>query len=348
VAYSQAESSRPLVHVPLYCAHDFSDHDVRFLIELQLVCLESYFAHQNQYDLLVTTNDIRPLLVLLTYQQRSGHRFEVRLVTDGELLSTFHTRPDRLRDAPCMKTIFSKFYPIFRRERAAIVHLDFDTLFMSRVDLQPLLVADIGLVNANQFGRTAKLWSPTPAQSDFFRLEQPVKPVSSWLNSGVFSVQQGGFDLCISEVENYLENLERAKVDGLNAHTDEIILNALAVREKERVKVIPDYHYNFLAYYLNYDPSWLWQGKIVHFHSLKPYSFCSDGEALKFRGVAEADLLSEDLHLAVLLWSRHLHSACQQLAFDSPMLAALPQPLVDQALSRLLAARQQSVETCEV
>ena len=147
----------------------------------------------------------------------------------------------------------------------------------------------------------------------------------------MFSVQRAGFDLCISEVENYLENLERARADGLNDYPDEIIMNALAVREKERVAVISDYHYNFLAYYLKHDPSWLWQGKIVHFHSLKPYSFCSTGEAIKFRGFAEAGLVNEDLYLAVLLWARYLHSACRQLAFDFPMLAALPQALVDRS-----------------
>jgi hypothetical protein len=33
--------SRPLVHA-LYCAREVSDHDLRYLIELHLVCLELF------------------------------------------------------------------------------------------------------------------------------------------------------------------------------------------------------------------------------------------------------------------------------------------------------------------
>lgn len=333
------EPASPLIHIPLYCAHDASDHGVRYLVELLLACLDSYFAHQNTYDLLVTTNDKRPLEVLSAYKQRSGHRFELRFVSRDDLLSTFCMDESRLMDSACMKTIFSKFYPILNRERAAIVHVDFDTMFVAKVDFHPLLVSDVGLVDSNQFDAKG-LWCPTGAQVDFFRIGQPVEPVSSWINSGVFSVQRRGFEICRNEIEHYLENLESAIADGLNTLTDEIILNALAVRERDAVTVIPDYRYNFLAYYLKHDPSWTWRGQIVHFHSFKPYSFwCSDG-AVKHRGDAtEAELISFDLYLAVLMWCRHLHAACRQLAYDFPMVEAMPLEVVEKELARIEAWR---------
>ena len=112
----------PLIHIPLYCAPDASDHDVWYLIELHLACLESYFVHQNTYDLLVTTNDARPLRVLWAYQEKSQRRFELRLVSQDDLLSTFRTDESRLLDRSCMRTIFSKFYPILRQECEAIVN----------------------------------------------------------------------------------------------------------------------------------------------------------------------------------------------------------------------------------
>jgi hypothetical protein len=334
------ELSSTLIHIPLYCSHDASDYGVRYLVELHLACLDSYFAHQNTYDLLVTTNDERPLEVLSAYKEKSRHRFELRLVSRDDLLSTFCTDESRLMDSPCVRTIFSKFYPILNRECDAIVHVDFDTMFMSKVDLRPLLVSDIGLVDANQFNRDAGLWCPTGRQADFFRLDQPVEPVSSWINSGVFSVQQEGFDICRNEIGYYLENLERAIADGLNTMTDEIIMNALAVRERDAVTVIPDYRYNFLAYYLKHDPSWTRRGQIVHFHSLKPYSYWYVNGTVEPRCDAiEAERLNEDFYLAVLMWCRHLHAACRQLAYDFPMLAAMPLEVVEKELARFVAKR---------
>jgi len=62
-----------LIHIPLYIARDVSDWATLFMIELHLACLDSYFAHGNTYDLLVTTNDERPLEVLAAYKATSRH-----------------------------------------------------------------------------------------------------------------------------------------------------------------------------------------------------------------------------------------------------------------------------------
>lgn len=331
------EPASPLIHIPLYCAPDASDHGVRYLIELHLACLDSYFAHENRYDLLVTTNDERPLEIFSAYKNSSRHRFELRFVSRDDLLSVFCTDESRLMDIPCVQTIFSKFYPILNRECDAIVHIDFDTMFMSKVDLGPLLASDVGLVDANQFDRG--LWFPTDRQADFFRIGQPAEPVSAWINSGVFSVQRGGFDICRNEIGYYLENLERAIAEGLNTMTDEIIMNALAVRERDAVTVIPDYRYNFLAYYLKHDPSWTWRGQIVHFHSLKPYAFYFDGIVKHRCDSIEAELISPDFYLAVLRWCRHLHAACHQLAYDFPMVEAMPLEVVEKELAQLEVVR---------
>jgi hypothetical protein len=334
-----SELSSPLIHIPIYRAHDASDDGFLYLIELLLACLDSYFAHQNTYDLLVTTNDETPLEILSAYKEKSGHRFELRFVSRDDLLSTFCTDENRLMDVPCMQTIFSKFYPILNRECEAIVHVDFDTMFPGKVDLGPLLISDIGLVDSNQFNPDAGLWSPTARQADFFHIDQGVEPVSSWINSGVFSVQGKGFDICRAEIGHYLENLERAIADGLNTMTDEIILNALAVRERGAVTVIPDYRYNFLAYYLKHDPSWASRGQIVHFHSLKPYVFYFDGVVKHRCDRIDAERLSGDFYLAVLMWCRHLHAACDQLAYDFPMIAAMPLDVVEKELARIAAKR---------
>src|SRR5689334_3702579 len=141
----------PLIHIPLYCWRDAPDYAMRGMVEQHLACLQSYFAHGNTYDLLVTTNDRRPFEMFCTYRRISGHRFDLRFVTEEELLAVFKTDLRRLRNTPCVRTIFSKFFPILKREAGAIIHIDFDTMFVSKFDPAPLLVSDINLVDANRF-----------------------------------------------------------------------------------------------------------------------------------------------------------------------------------------------------
>lgn len=332
-------SSSPLIHIPLYCDHLASDHAIRYMVELHLACLDSYFSHENTYDVLVTTNDAKPFAVLTSYKEKSGHRFELRFVSRDDLLSAFGTDESRLRDIPCVRTIFSKFYPVMIRECDVIVHVDYDTLFVSKVDLSPLLVSGIGLVDANQF-RGNGLWSPSERQAEFFEIDSAAQPVSSWINSGVFAVQHEGFELCRAEISHYLENLERAIADGLNDLADEVIMNALAVREPDVVKVIPDYRYNFLAYYLTHDPSWTWRGQIVHFHSLKPDVFFYVNGKIEARCEAsQTERLNQDFYLAALLWFKHLYSATAQLAYEFPVLEAMPLEVIEKELALLAVDR---------
>src|SRR5215813_5713926 len=199
--------SDPLVHIPLYSADGTCDGDVRYMVQQLLACLGSYFAHGNRYDLLVTTNDWRVLEVLLGYQEKTRYPFQLRLVSRDELRDAFHTDESRLRDATCMRTIFSKFYPIMTRQSNAILHVDCDTIFLRQVDLSPLFVSPIGLVDGSQFEQSP-LWRPTSSQADFMGIiRKRMKPVARWINSGVFAVQGAGFKICQRAVRHYLENL---------------------------------------------------------------------------------------------------------------------------------------------
>lgn len=328
-------SAEPLIHIPLYTWHNAPDYAMRAMVEQHLACLDSYFTHGNSYDLLVTTNDRRPLEIFSVYQKKTGYGFKLRFVTTDDLLATFKTDPSRVDNVACIRTIFSKFYPILNQEAEAIVHVDFDTLFMTKVDLSPLLVSDIGLVDANQFMDEDRRWRPSTTQAEFFRLPRAATSQWNWINSGVFAVQRRGFQILAGEIEHYLENLQRAIDDRINDQTDEIIMNALAMREPDAVTVIPDYRYNFLAYFLKHDPAWTTRAQIVHFHSLKPDRFwyldgafthrCEDDEV-------QAKRVNDDLYLAVLMWFRHLHAACRGLPYLFPLLAAVPPDVVEREI----------------
>ena len=331
----------PLIHIPLYCWRKAPDYAMRAMVEQHLTSLESYFAHENTYDVLVTTNDRRPYEIFAAYREKSGHRFDLKFVTQDDLLAVFRTDQSRVNNIACVRTIMSKFYPILCRKRDAIVHVDFDTMFTRKIDLTPLFVSDIGLVDANQFMSEAWPWQPTEAQAEFFRLPSDARPQWNWINSGVFSVQRRGFSILTAEISHYLENLERAVADGTHHHTDEIIMNALAIRERDAVAVISDYRYNFLAYFLNHDPDWTTRAQIVHFHSLKPDKFWYIDGALAHRcDDTQAKRVNNDLYLAVLMWFRHFHAACRGLDYLFPLLEAIPENVAERELARLLAKRK--------
>jgi hypothetical protein len=155
------------------------------------------------------------------------------------------------------------------------------------------------------------------------------------MNSGVFAVQGSGFEICQSEVRHYLENLERAIRDNLiHGNSDELIMNALALKEREAVTVLSDYRYNFVAYYLKYDPTWIQRAQIVHFHSLKPdaYRYCN-GAVEHHCDKMQVQRLSKDFYLAALMWFRHLHTACNGLRFEFPTCAAMPFEIVEKELA---------------
>lgn len=327
----------PLIHVPLYCWRNAPDYAMRGMVQQLLACLQSYFARENTYALLVTTNDRRAFEIVSAYKNKTGYGFQLRLVSQEELLSVFNTDLYRLHDVRSIRMIFSKFYPVLKRESEAIVHVDFDTIFASKIDLSPLLVSDIALVDANQFMDTEQRWRPTQSQAHFFRLPQTMTPSWNWINSGVFSVQRHGFKIIADEVTHYLENLDRAIDCGIDVFTDEIIMNALALRECDSVALIPDYGLHFLAYMLQHDPAWTTRAQIIHFHSLKPDRFWyRDGVFTHRDDLNEVQLsrINEDLYLAVLMWYRHLHAACRDLPYLFPLLEAVPEEVADEEINR--------------
>lgn len=337
----------PLIHIPIYCWPNAPDYAMRALVQQHLVCLQSYFAHENTYALLVTTNDRRVLEIISGYKKKTGYGFWLEFVTRDNLLSAFNTDLYHLADIPSNRTIFSKFYPILKRKAEAIVHVDFDTIFVSKIDLTPMLASDIALIDANQFMEKEQPWEPNESQAEFFRLPQSTKTSWNWLNSGVFSVQGGGFQLIEDELAHYLDHLDHVIDDGIHHFTDEIIMNALAIREPDSVAVIPDYRIHFLAYYLKHDPEWLTNAQLIHFHALKPESFWyQEGVFTHREDIVENEVLmsrlSEDLYLAVLMWYRHLHAACDGLPYLFPLLEAIQLDVVEAEISEHLAKRREA------
>jgi hypothetical protein len=314
---------------------------MRAMVQQVLACVHSYFAHENTYGLLVTTNDRRPFEILSAYKRKTGYGFQLEFVTEDDLLTAFNTDLYHLADVQSTRTIFSKFYPIVKRVADVIVHVDFDTIFASRIDLTPLLASDIVLVDANQFMAEEQRWQPNESETEFFRLSDTKKPSWNWINSGVFSVQRRGFQIMADEVAHYLEHLERVIDDGIHTYTDEIIMNALAIRERESVTVIPDYRLHFLHYYLKHDPAWTTHAGIIHFHALKPDRFWyRDGVFTHRSDITENEILmsrlNEDLYLAVLMWYRHLHAACEDLPYLFPLLEAVPLDVAEHEIAARL------------
>jgi hypothetical protein len=324
-----------LIHMPVYVAPGEHADQLRYLLELALASLDSYYAHGNRQDVLVTTNDRQVFQELSRYRWRARQPFALAYISEQNLSQAFGAAEWQLRNPRCLRYVMSKFYPVVRRHAKQIVHVDYDTLFLSRVDFSPLFASEMGVIDANQLGGPNK-WRPNTSTVEFFRMDRArIRPVANWINSGVFSVQRGGFELCSSELERYLSRLGRATKAG---YDDESILNALAVREPGRVAVIRDFRFNFLAYNLGHDPNWLKMAKIVHFHRIKPQIFgTSHGNVEQLGRTREQWGVTEDFYLAVLLWSRHLHTASRHIDLGFRMLQAMPLEVVTRELQRVMA-----------
>jgi hypothetical protein len=381
-----ASGTKPLLHIPIYVPEGGNHYLVEYMVELACAGLDSYFSHGNDCELLVTSNDPRPLDFLSRYRRGSGHTFYLQHVSKQDLLSTFRVDPRHLSDAPCTKMLFSKCYPLLKRFHTRIVHIDFDTIFMKKIDFRHLFTSGIGLVRCfasrrtrvarRLFGLGSRIprfrdcalrfeglrggWFPTPTEVAFFRMKpEKLRPRTYWLNSGIFSVQGDGFNLVEDEVNQYLARLDDANAAGLNGFPDELIMNALAIREPARVGLLDDYTYNFLAYQLFNDKHWTRTAKILHFHSLKPNLFRtakpneSPRPPTEHRGqeyrISNDLYLAEsasqgmpsvrgnlDFHLAGMKWFLHLHAASRALRHPFPMLEAVPQAVAIKEHARLL------------
>jgi hypothetical protein len=304
------------------------------MVENVLACLDSYYCHGNAHDVLVSTTHPQVFELVSLYRACSGRRFELLKVTDDDVVATFGVRRELLHDERCYRIIFSKFYPILRRLDARIVHLDYDTLFLSRVDFEPLFASGIGLVDSNRVCRRPK-FRPNKAHAAFFRVPRTLRPVASWINTGVFSVQGSGFELCRSEVHHYLRNFDYVRAAGIDVNADESIMNSLAFRERRRVSIVRDFTFNFLAYCVKYVPDWLTRGGILHFHSIKPHAFWYDGERVAFFQPGNGPRIGEPFYRAVLLWCSHFHAATRGLDVEFGMQRVMPLEVVEYERARL-------------
>ena len=327
-----------LIHVPVYFPYTFTGPDyAEYLAELALVTLESYFTNGNTHDVLVTTNHALAYQMFWDYRRVSGRQFEIIFVTRKELTRAFGCEDNRLDDAPSVKMLFSKFYPVFKGFDDRIVHIDLDTLFTTRVDFEPLFASAVTLVDANRF-LVAGHWAPEPLTARFFGVDLGrSQPVAKWVNSGVFAVQGSGFELCRQAVTNYLRRLDQAhELVGCD-YPDELMLNALAVRESRAVTVIPDHTYNFLVYFLIHDPDWLRHCQILHFHGMKPlHASCADGQ-LRYDCPPEHTVrMNAAIYPAMALYFWYLHAACRGLDYNFIVRDRIPWSVVEREHRRLM------------
>ncbi|MEM9304158.1 MAG: hypothetical protein AAGE01_18735, partial [Pseudomonadota bacterium] len=171
---------------------------------------------------------------------------------------------------------------------------------------------------------------------------------------------------CLQEVRAFLARYRRA---GLACHTsDELLLNALVIRQEPWVGVVDDYDYNFCSYLLERDPAWTSRTPILHFHSIKPNRF-ADRDVVggpKWQPISErlcveipeegsggerwARAVAEDrhMHLAMMLWFRACHVACTGLSLERPMPMTLQVPLATAEAELLRLADELGVDLATV
>jgi len=334
--------SRPLLHLPAHVPYSTPSGERagtrQYVLELLLASLHSLQHRERRHDVLVTSNDAEILEVAGRLRAAVGARWELQSITPDETMTTFRVDRAQLVNEACAKFIYTKFHPVFRRAAPWIVHLDIDTMFMGELDFGAHGAAGISLVDANRLAGWPP-WRPDPGQAEFFGLRPDAVSRWSWLNAGVISLRGVGLERCQAGIEHYLANLDRAVQLGVTANGDEVMFNALAVRDGGAVSVHPDHNDNLLAYFLPHARGWRRTARIVHFHALKPnvLRYANGDRLIAQPTPALASRVTPDFCLAGLLWARHLHAAARAIGLELPIMRQLPAPLVERDIERFAA-----------
>jgi hypothetical protein len=247
--------------------------------------------------------------------------------------------------------IFSKFLPVLERRADRIIHVDCDTLFTRRVDWSPLFAHSISLVDSNGFRRKPLplslrrgKWVPSRAERELFHIPRLMWPVAVWLNSGVFAVRNEAIDLCRDAIRACTEHLELAIAAGVHRNRDELILNAMALKHRRTVGVVPDFTYNFLAYDLERDPLWPQRARVIHFHAYKPHLFRHEnGAALlqseRVHSITGVTPPGRNWHfeLAAMAWFVFCHHANRDGALGPPTESLIPLDVARRRIGELTA-----------
>lgn len=275
--------------MPIYSSHT-EDHDSNetYLV-LALTSLNSYFEHQNQYPLWVTTNNKKLFATLLSFQKISGYQFNIEFVTPKELHELFRLDAHIENDPIVCKLFYSKFMPVLKRHADQMIHVDYDTLFLRQVDFSTLLKRSLNLVKHSNLG-----------------------PYS--INSGVFGIQEHGFDLCQKKI---IEPLNLMPFSNGVQTNDEEAMEKLLFCYEHFIHITDQPWLNCLAYDLALYPDWREKVEIIHFHWFKPFNFIleASGELTQHMHMHQppTDLtsythrLNDDFYEAIKRWHMQLH-----------------------------------------
>lgn len=282
-----------LVHIPAYALKNDLDYwELKnYLVQMGVV-LNSYYKCHNDAPLLITTNSTQIYEPLKAFRQKSGYEFDLQFVTEQELDEVFPALPGEDFNDNYKKFFQSKFYPMMKRMDEQIIHVDYDIIFLRKVDFAALNKKDITLIR-NYSG--------------------PEVDYEPWINSGFFSIQNGGFDLIEEEfVNHYVESPSNAATTDENYKwiPEEFLFNKMHRERPEQVEYVNNYHLNFPAYNLQDDPEWPQKTFCVHYHHLKASSCIVWESGVQFfqihAGMDHLERINKDFYRSLLLFTQHL------------------------------------------
>lgn len=283
-----------LVHIPAYALKEELDYyELKTYLVQVGTAINSYFSHGNDTPLLVTTNSEQIRYHVDRLRENSGYEFEILKVSDADLNEVFPPLPNDGFDYNnnYKKFFQSKFYPMMKRMDDHIIHVDYDIIFMRKIDFSELAQKDITLIR--------------------YRDDEE----DEWINSGFFSVQNGGFDLIEKEfVQFYVENpSDQSEVEKYRWIPEEFLFNKMYHEKPDSVYLTEDYTYNFPAFNLQSDPNWTKSAKCVHYHHVKAASCYLTEQGTNFyQDHGNIDFLhriNKDFYKSLLIFNQHLFEA---------------------------------------
>lgn len=283
-----------LVHIPAYALkEELNYYELKTYLVQVGTAINSYFTSGNDAPLLVTTNSGQILHHIENLRSNSGYDFEILEVSQEDLDEVFPALPNGYDFNDNYKKFFqSKFYPMMKRMAEHIVHVDYDIVFMRKLDSKELCQKDITVIKYNCGGAVA---------GD-----------TGWINSGFFSIQNGGFDLIEQEfVHFYVNNPSDASDDRRYREIpEEALFNKMYHERREQVALLDNYNYNFPAFNLQNDPNWAKSAICIHYHHVKaaPCLLTNDGAQFfhDHDGMRFLERINHEFYKSLLIYYQHL------------------------------------------
>lgn len=318
-----------LIHIPIFVVDPKAN--LSYQLQLLFTCLQSYYGTGNTLPLLVSTNNPACFSAIEIFKKQTAFPFKTELVDEVELQVMFgYSHADKV-PVGTRRMVLSKFHPMLRELDTKILHVDYDTLFNRKINVE------------RYFHGHISFWSSIVNKKA--------------INTGVIAFDKTGITHLIKLIqgEGILQS-GRHKGDSIRTDNDELFIMDLHFKHRTRVlKHSSRKHCHCLAYELDKVRHWQQKANILHFHWYKPANCTITEQGPNYHlddlfnrplTSGEQARLNKDFYMAIIMWYEHYNLASEHIPQDYLLIGAPDGELLNKQRRRVMRGRSKEAMKC--